>query len=60
MCWLKLNSYGVAKGKPGLASARVVAKDLEGYWVVGFVVNLGAITSVKEELWVAFTTLQLA
>ncbi|PKI40487.1 hypothetical protein CRG98_039123 [Punica granatum] len=58
--WIKVNTNGAAKGKPGMAGAGGLIRDDFGRWLGGFSQNIGITTSIAAELWAVKMGLELA
>ena len=49
--WFKLNSDGLTRGNPGLASGGGLIRNEKGEWIKGYARAIGITTSVAAELW---------
>ena len=49
--WFKLNSDGLTRGNPGLASGGGLIRNEKGEWIKGYARAIGITTSVATELW---------
>ena len=52
--WVKLNTNGVFKSSPGIASAGGVIRDEYSIWISGFAFHIGPGSSVLGKLWDVF------
>ncbi|EOY31426.1 Uncharacterized protein TCM_038365 [Theobroma cacao] len=52
--FVKLNIDGSASGRPGLAAAGGLVRDVNGEWLVGFTFNIGISYALSAEPWLSF------
>ncbi|GAV81533.1 RVT_3 domain-containing protein [Cephalotus follicularis] len=57
--YYKLNTYGSARGNPGMPRAGGLIRNAYGNWIVRFTYNIGICSSIQVKLWGIQTGLQL-